>query len=310
MHKHDFPSRRALRLPAFSFLKNIDSSVDHNFCSAASEQTEGIYKFDLNKDKFEQHPVPPLWYFAIFIKKSTSNGIAKIYTFDYNKLKNSLLEHPEIINKNASFSRYLLSINLNSHDLHGMYSGKKPIISADYIEEYIVYFDGEKFISDNNPIVEYSSFDDQFFSRQFEWLIKKESNSINKTEISREIKSRIGQSIFRKNLMYYWGNKCCVTGISLTCILRASHIKPWSKSTDEERLSISNGLLLNTNLDALFDNGLISFSDDGRILISNSISNDQRRALCIHNEMSITKQLGDDHKKFLAYHRESVFRTP
>ena len=46
---------------------------------------------------------------------------------------------------------------------------------------------------------------------------------------------------------------------------------PWSESA-EHRLNPGNGLLLSPNLDALFDKYLISFEEDGNILISNKIT--------------------------------------
>ena len=48
----------------------------------------------------------------------------------------------------------------------------------------------------------------------------------------------------------------------------ASHIKPWSKCNNEERLDPFNGLMLAPNIDALFDSGLITFDADGTNKIS------------------------------------------
>ena len=57
--------------------------------------------------------------------------------------------------------------------------------------------------------------------------------------------------------MEYWDSKCAVTGLAIPELLKASHIKPWKDSTDEERLDIFNGLLLAPHLDAAFDRGFI-----------------------------------------------------
>ncbi|WP_232240190.1 HNH endonuclease [Bacillus tropicus] len=96
------------------------------------------------------------------------------------------------------------------------------------------------------------------------------SNVLDQTEKEQVIKSRIGQSIFKKNLLKN-EEKCKLCGVSDKHFLIASHIKPWSQSNHRERLDINNGLLLCPNHDALFDKGYISFGDDGRILISNSL---------------------------------------
>lgn len=54
--------------------------------------------------------------------------------------------------------------------------------------------------------------------------------------------------------------------------LRASHIKPRKPSSDTERLDGQNRGLLMPDFDALFDEGLISFADDGEMLIADRIS--------------------------------------
>jgi putative restriction endonuclease len=41
-------------------------------------------------------------------------------------------------------------------------------------------------------------------------------------------------------------------GLTTRALLRASHIKPWSQSTDSERLDPANGILLAAHIDALF----------------------------------------------------------
>ena len=64
--------------------------------------------------------------------------------------------------------------------------------------------------------------------------------------------------------MKYWCGHCPLSGIDEPKLLRASHIKSWAESTDKERLSPYNGVLLSANLDAAFDSGLISFSNDGQ----------------------------------------------
>ena len=78
----------------------------------------------------------------------------------------------------------------------------------------------------------------------------------NGTEVERMVRQRIGQQNFRQALMTYWGGACAVTGIDVSDVLRASHIKPWAEcATDAERLDVFNGFLLSANLDALFDKG-------------------------------------------------------
>lgn len=95
----------------------------------------------------------------------------------------------------------------------------------------------------------------------------------NLTNTEREVigQGRIGQDKFRSDLINYW-KSCAITGCKIIEILKASHIKPWRDSTNIERLDLYNGILLIPNLDSAFDSGLISFEDNGKIMISNRLS--------------------------------------
>jgi len=100
--------------------------------------------------------------------------------------------------------------------------------------------------------------------------IKKNIN-LKDTEKEELYTSRIGQGKFRKDLLNHLNNKCVVSGIAASELLIASHIVPWSESTNYERLDKFNGLLLSASIDKLFDTHLISFDDDGYMLISKKL---------------------------------------
>ncbi|MER2512621.1 MAG: HNH endonuclease, partial [Nitrosomonas ureae] len=105
----------------------------------------------------------------------------------------------------------------------------------------------------------------------------------------------------------YW--QCCsVTGCKQIELLRASHIKPWRDSSNAERLDVFNGLLLLPNLDACFDSGLISFDDNGEIIISGDLAKTTLAHLGINSSLKLL-QVEQRHKVFLSYHRENVFRS-
>ena len=93
----------------------------------------------------------------------------------------------------------------------------------------------------------------------------------------------------------------------MTSILKSSHIKPWAIADARERLDASNGILLSPNLDSLFDCGLISFADNGAILISAALSVAARIALAVTPAMRL-KKLNFAVLPYLQYHREHVFR--
>ena len=93
------------------------------------------------------------------------------------------------------------------------------------------------------------------------------------------IKARVGQGKFRDDVLSLWSYRCAVTGCEVQEALRASHIKPWSESNDQERLDKYNGLPLLATLDALFDKHLIAFDARGRMLISKKLSREERSLL-------------------------------
>lgn len=92
------------------------------------------------------------------------------------------------------------------------------------------------------------------------------------TEAERLVVQRVGQNLFRGALLDYWQGCCCVTGLAISELLRASHIQPWALcDADEQRLDVYNGLLLSPNLDALFDGGWVTFTSTGSIAIASSL---------------------------------------
>jgi len=125
------------------------------------------------------------------------------------------------------------------------------------------------------------------------------------TERETIIKARVGQGIFRKQLLEMWDG-CAVTGVKLPDVLRASHIKPWRDSTNAERTNPYNGLLLLPQYDHLFDKKLISFEDDGQIVKSPVLDRIPLNQLGI-NQTDRLRALSDEHLPFLEYHRESMF---
>ncbi len=120
------------------------------------------------------------------------------------------------------------------------------------------------------------------------------------------VKSRRGQGVFKANVRLN-ETKCRVTGVADPQHLRASHIKPWRDSTDEEKLSGCNGLLLAPHIDHLFDKGLISFSDSGELLLSPKLARDVLSKWQIQEVMNVGK-FNAEQGIFLEYHRSVIFK--
>ena len=130
---------------------------------------------------------------------------------------------------------------------------------------------------------------------------KGEQKKPNYTERRGLVTSRVGQGWYRQEILKKWGNKCSITGCSLTEILISSHIKGWSESNEDERLDVDNGILLSPNIDSLFDKHLISFQDNGSIMISDKVSKEDLEYLGISN--SVKLKVDDGMKKYLSHHR-------
>lgn len=92
-------------------------------------------------------------------------------------------------------------------------------------------------------------------------------------------KRRINQSVFRRWIVGLYGNECCVTGLNVPEVLRASHISSWAND-ELNRMNPSNGLCLSATYDAAFDRHLISFDDDYRMILSKRIRDFCTRAIC------------------------------
>lgn len=120
------------------------------------------------------------------------------------------------------------------------------------------------------------------------------------------VRSRRGQGVFKSNVRLV-ENHCRVTGVSNIKHLRASHIKPWSKSSDEEKISGYNGLLLAPHVDHLFDSGFISFKNDGEVLISPSLDAEVLSKWNISPKVN-AGAFRSEQSHFLEYHRDVVFQ--
>lgn len=128
------------------------------------------------------------------------------------------------------------------------------------------------------------------------------------TQRSQLIQARIGQGLFRSRVAEI-ELSCRVTGLADERFLVASHIKPWSKSTNAERLDGHNGLLLTPHIDRLFDKGYLTFEDDGRVRFSQNLPEQVRRAWVPFVALD-TRQLRQNQRPYMEYHRDVVFQQP
>jgi len=124
------------------------------------------------------------------------------------------------------------------------------------------------------------------------------------TEKTVLIDARRGQGVFRSRVGGI-EEKCRITGTADSRFLVASHIKPWARSTNIERLDGNNGLMLSPHIDRLFDRGFITFRQDGGVTIA-------LEAMEVCRQWHITPQpatfLSPEQEQYMQYHRAHVFR--
>lgn len=166
------------------------------------------------------------------------------------------------------------------------------------------FADQEKDEEFNKKVWEYvQEYDNNLDNR----LCELENGTENLEGSSKEavVKVRINQDKFRKQLLKKY-KQCCLCGVSNPDLLISSHIKPWSKSDKWEKLDINNGLLLCPNHDKLFDSGLISFNDDGTIIVSDKISHNDRIFMNVNPKAQI--EVTEGNRIYIKYHREHILK--
>jgi len=122
---------------------------------------------------------------------------------------------------------------------------------------------------------------------------------------------RINQQFFRRAVLSSYRGRCCMSGLSETRLLVASHIVPWSKDK-ANRLNPSNGLCLSALHDKAFDCGLLTLSDDCRVVLSATLqrSDDRFAREVLHpledRSIELPERFVPD-RSLIARHREKVF---
>ena len=86
---------------------------------------------------------------------------------------------------------------------------------------------------------------------------------------------RIKQSFFRRAVLASYRGRCCLSGLSESRLLIASHIVPWSKDKTN-RLNPSNGLCLSALHDKAFDYGLFTLDEHFCVVVSDETQAQER----------------------------------
>lgn len=165
---------------------------------------------------------------------------------------------------------------------------------------------------EHNIIYYFKPFVDYFGEYEILDFEKEEIEKINEEDIPEEvkvnlIKARKGQGKYRENLLAQCPF-CPITLVSDDRLLIASHIKPWVKSNDDEKIDPKNGFMLTPTYDFLFDRGYISFTNDKKIIISPWLSKMTCSKLNISNDKTYSLLPTEGRENYLDYHRNEVLK--
>ncbi len=144
--------------------------------------------------------------------------------------------------------------------------------------------------------------------------IEQENEINSKSNLSQKmketmIKARTGQGEYRNKLLLECPY-CPFTLVNDERLLIASHIKPWSKSNDKEKIDPKNGFMLTPTYDRLFDQGFITFDDNKKLYVSPWISPMNQKRLNIYTNKFIEYlQLDEKRIEYLKYHRENIYKA-
>ncbi len=124
------------------------------------------------------------------------------------------------------------------------------------------------------------------------------------------IQQRVKQNFFRGAVLAGYRGRCCISGVSDSRLLVASHIVPWSVDR-ANRLNPSNGLCLSAIHDKAFDSHLFALSDDCRVVLSERIK--ASKDVFLHEvfwsidgkQIEMPERFAPDHS-FLAKHRNTM----
>lgn len=122
---------------------------------------------------------------------------------------------------------------------------------------------------------------------------------------------RIKQNFFRRAVLSSYRGRCCMSGLSEPRLLVASHIVPWSKDK-ANRLNPSNGLCLSAIHDRAFDKGLITLTDDFKIIVSEELRR-KKDAFVIQVLLPLDGRAIEPPERFapqpefIAWHRNQLF---
>lgn len=153
---------------------------------------------------------------------------------------------------------------LRQRGIKGMEGGIKQC--QPYWDEF--FADKDKFIFESEQIL--ARYQKTSLESKYKKTLLDISDDLTGEDKERVVKTRVNQNVFRAIILANYNSTCALSGIDIPELLVASHIMPWADDK-EERLNPENGICLSSLFDKAFDQGLITFSDDYKTILSSKI---------------------------------------
>jgi len=151
--------------------------------------------------------------------------------------------------------------------------------------------------------------------KQFEIEPDPDLDALDKVLIGKDkmimTRVRIGQGVFRKLVLEAYQGRCCISGLDISKMLVASHIKPW-RDDEKQRMNPRNGLCLSSIHDRAFDQGMITLSEKSEVILSRKLKENTGQFVVenFHSyagkKIIVSNDFSPD-LKLIKYHREHIF---
>lgn len=259
-------------------------------------QTDRTYKSGKSKDLY-----------AAFVTVTTDNKKYKTHIhFQSNQISINTIS---LISDDRYFSKYKVRNKTSDEYRNRCFKIPYDVDEFKYVMDYFLRYDENWLNREIETVIDTAEQED-VLKAQLDNSVDDIDKEIETKQLQGEerealIKVRVNQSAFRKLLMRRYTH-CCLCDVDDESLLVASHIKPWAKSNQAEKVDVNNGLLLCPNHDKLFDRGYISFDNGGHIVISDELSENSAISMNIKNDMQI--ELSNDNIKYMEYHRNNVLK--
>jgi putative restriction endonuclease len=172
--------------------------------------------------------------------------------------------------------------------------------------------DWENLIYESELLLEKYNTGDKLGIEDIKKVIQTKEHTKEGRDTLRLVKTRVNQSFFRTMVLANYNSKCAVSRIDLPELLVASHIIPWAEN-EKERLNPENGICLSPLYDKLFDEGLMTLTNNFQIIFSEKILRISNKSVYenffkkYENQNIMLPEKFLPQHEFLTFHRENIF---